>query len=115
MVDEPGRSAEVIQLATASRTPGKPAEFSNVEFLDTSLTDPTTVLRKKLKELSELPEEVTARRVLIITEVIDDEGRRGLDVTWSDSSEEPDYVVVDSVVSMLSRVHTALLSGSSED
>lgn len=83
------------------------SEFSNVEFLETALSDPLNVLRAKLKFLEELPDDVLPRRVIIITDLISEEGR-GLDVTWSEGSNESPFNVQDSVISMLTRVKIAL-------
>lgn len=106
MADETSRATDPNTVTRAS--PVK--EFSNVEFLDSALANPLNVLRAKLKELSDLPDGVLTGRVLIITEVHNDDGR-GFDVVWSEGDDESACVVQDSILAMLTRVKNALSSG----
>ena len=98
----------------ASRKEDLKSNFDNVEFLESSLEDPLNVLRAKLKDLSTLPKRTAIRRVLVITEVISEEGR-GIDVVWSEQPDEEPWIVQDSVVSLLTRVSYAVGSGGDHD
>lgn len=104
MSDETSRVVEFPDsTARTSKT-----DFSNIEFLETSLADPLNVLRIKLRDLSEMPDHVHIRRVIVITETITDDGR-GLDVVFNEHDEEPTYVIQDSLVSILERVRLVLM------
>lgn len=105
MGDETKRAAK-----RAATTPKN--DFANVEFLSSSLSSPTNVLRAKLKELSELPAGVTIRRVMIVCDVLTDDGRE-LDVVWSAHDDEPPFIIQDSIVSLLTRVQQVM--ANSED
>lgn len=103
MADEASRAAKAPTATPVS-------EFANVEFLENSLSDPLNVLRAKLKELSELPDDVLVRRVLIITDLRNEDGR-GLDVIWSEDDDESTFAAQDALISMLTRVKNIIASG----
>lgn len=99
----------------ASRQPAPEetrGEFTNVAFLESSLADPSNVLRLKLKHISGLPEGMIVRRVLVIMDVLSEEDGRGLDVTWSEGEEEFSLDVQDAVLALLARVQGLILNGS---
>lgn len=104
MSDETSRAAE--KNSTVRPVSSKP-EFENVEFLEESLQDPLNVLRLKLKDLSDLPEGLRVRRIVIMTDIASPDGR-GLDITWSESRDESFSDTQDAVLAMLLRVQTAL-------
>lgn len=110
MADETSRAADASE-ALAARTKSRTLDFSNVEFLDQSLSNPRNALRSKLKELDELPDSIRVRRIVILTDLVDETGR-GLDVTWSDVEGEESHDTLDSVVAILMRVQNALISSS---
>lgn len=96
-----------------SRKPKPTPDLSNVSFLETA-TDPANVLRAKLKSFDDLPESVGLRRVLVITEYITEDGRE-LDISWSESPNEPFYVTQDSLLSMVSRTTAVIAACNNED
>lgn len=102
MADEP--------MANKSRPQPLPKkEYENVEFLECSMSDPKNLLRIKLRDLDELPEEYIARRVVVITELVSKDGRE-VTFDWSEGDGEPSYVVHDSLVALVSRVLSAISS-----
>jgi hypothetical protein len=86
-------------------------DYNNITFLQSSLSDPANVLRLKLKHLSELPETIQVRRVVVIVDVLDDEEGRGLDVTWSEQDNETYHDVQDSLLSLMERIKNIVLQG----
>lgn len=114
MTDEPSRLPRSKRKAAKSQPEDPKGTFENVEFMDSSLADPLNVLRLKLKHLSQLPESVYVRRVVIICDVVSEETGRGIDLTWNESDDEPHFTVQDSLISLLTRVQQ-ILAGSSED
>lgn len=104
MADETSRASEKTSSARSSAKP----DVSNVEFLESSLQNPVNVVRATLKQLENLPENVAIRRVVVITEVLTEEGR-GLNAVWSEGDHEQPYEVQDSLVSMLTRLKLVLV------
>lgn len=110
MSDETSRVADVVNLASVTRSqPKSSPDFGNVEFLESSLSDPLNALRSKLKELLEASEAgIRVRRIVILTDLVDETGR-GLDVAWSDAQPNEDTSdALDSVLAMMLRAQAAL-------
>lgn len=91
------------------RTQAQEGNFDNVEFLDGALSEPANVLRLKLKQLASMPAGSAVRRVLVLTEIISEDGR-GIDIVWSEGDDEQFFIVHDSLASMLTRALSALTS-----